>query len=120
MNGGVAKVWLKILLRDFDAAELAAQAELLGRAAGEVMRQFPGAKIEIDVQRQYRNMADGLVREPRAAATPRGLRRLGRTPKRTIAAAERTARPDGTGAAHAESVLRRIQSAFAPEMALFG
>ena len=85
ISGGVAEVRLKILLRDFDAAELAAQAELLERAAGEVMREFPGAKIEIDVQRQYRNMADGLAREPRAAGyAEEALKRLGRTPKRTI------------------------------------
>jgi len=76
---------MKILLRDFDASQLSAQAELLQRAAGEAMREFPGAKIEIAVQRQYRNMAEGLVREPRAVAyAEEALNRLGRTPKRTI------------------------------------
>jgi tripeptide aminopeptidase len=49
------------------------------------MREFPGAKIEIAIQRQYRNMAEGLAREPRAAAyAEEALNRLGRTPKRTI------------------------------------
>ncbi len=83
--GGVAEVRLKILLRDFDAAQLSAQAELLEHVAGEVMREFPGAKIKISIQRQYRNMAEGLAREPRAAAyAEEALKRLGRTPKRTI------------------------------------
>jgi tripeptide aminopeptidase len=83
--GGVAEVRLKILLRDFDAAQLAAQAELLQRAADEVMREFPAAKIEIAIQRQYRNMAEGLVREPRAAAyAEEALKKLGRAAKRTI------------------------------------
>ncbi|MGA2060651.1 MAG: peptidase T [Thermoguttaceae bacterium] len=83
--GGVAEVRLKILLRDFDAAALSAQAELLERAAGEVMREFPGARIEIAIQRQYRNMAEGLVREPRAVAyAEEALKRLGRVAKRTI------------------------------------
>jgi tripeptide aminopeptidase len=83
--GGVAEVRMKILLRDFDAAQLSVQAELLQRAAGEVMREFPGAKIEITIQRQYRNMAEGLAREPRAAAyAEEALNRLGRAPKRTI------------------------------------
>ncbi|MGD0516105.1 MAG: peptidase T [Thermoguttaceae bacterium] len=83
--GGVAEVRMKILLRDFDASQLSAQAELLERAAEEVMREFPGAKIEIAIQRQYRNMAEGLAREPRAAAyAEEALNRLGRTPKRTI------------------------------------
>ncbi len=85
IGGGVAEARLKILLRDFDAAQLSAQAELLDRAAREVMREFPGAKIEIDIQRQYRNMAEGLAREPRAAGyAEEALRRLGRTAKRTI------------------------------------
>jgi tripeptide aminopeptidase len=85
MAGGVAEVHMKILLRDFDAAALSAQAELLKRAANEVMREFPGAKIEIAIQRQYRNMAEGLVREPRAVAyAEEALKRLGRVAKRTI------------------------------------
>jgi tripeptide aminopeptidase len=85
MAGGVAEVRLKILLRDFDAAALSAQAELLKRAANDVMREYPGAKIEIEIERQYRNMAEGLVREPRAAAyAEEALKRLGRVAKRTI------------------------------------
>jgi tripeptide aminopeptidase len=76
---------MKILLRDFDTAALSIQAELLQRAAEAVMREFPGAKIEIAVQRQYRNMAEGLAREPRAAAcAEEALNRLGRAAKRTI------------------------------------
>jgi tripeptide aminopeptidase len=83
--GGVAEVRMKILLRDFDTAALSIQAELLQRAAEAVMREFPGAKIEIAVQRQYRNMAEGLAREPRAAAcAEEALNRLGRAAKRTI------------------------------------
>lgn len=85
ITGGVAEVRLKILLRDFDAAQLAAQAELLDRAAEAVMREFPAAKIETVIRRQYRNMAEGLAREPRAAAyAEEALKRLGRTAKRTI------------------------------------
>jgi len=85
ITGGVAKMRLKILLRDFDAAKLAAQAELLDRAAEAVMREFPGAKIQTVIQRQYRNMAEGLVREPRAVAyAEEALKKLGREAKRTI------------------------------------
>jgi tripeptide aminopeptidase len=85
MAGGVNEVRLKILLRDFDAAQLSAQAAMLKQAAGEVMREFPGAKIEIDVRCQYRNMAEGLSLEPRAAGyAEEALKRLGRTAKLTI------------------------------------
>jgi tripeptide aminopeptidase len=85
MAGGVAAVRFKILLRDFDAAELAGQADLLRGIAASVMREYPAAKIDVAVERQYRNMAEGLLAEPRAAAyAEEALRRLGRTAERTI------------------------------------
>jgi len=85
IHGGVAEVKLRIILRDFDAANLDYQAELLRLAAEATMREFPRAKIDLDVRKQYRNVAEGLAREPRAVAlAEEALRRLGRTPKRTI------------------------------------
>ena len=47
--------------------------------------EFPAAEITVDVERQYRNMAEGLAREPRAVAyAQQALAALGRTPKLTI------------------------------------
>ena len=84
MAGGVAEVKLKILLRDFDAAKLQQQAELLQEAAAATMAEFPEAKIDVDVRPQYRNMAEGLRREPRAVAfAEEALKRLGRVARRT-------------------------------------
>lgn len=83
--GGVAEVKLKILLRDFDAAALVGQADRLRTIAAAVMQDFPAAKIDVAIERQYRNMAEGLAREPRAVAyAEEALRRLGRTAKQTI------------------------------------
>lgn len=83
--GGVGEITLKIILRDFDTPRLSDQAELLRVAAAESQKKFPGSAIEIEVTPQYRNMADGLAREPRAAAfAKQALERLGRTPKLTI------------------------------------
>ena len=49
------------------------------------MREFPAAKIDVAIERQYRNMAEGLIAEPRAVAyAEEALRRLGRTAKQTI------------------------------------
>ena len=49
------------------------------------MEQFPGSAIEVRIVPQYRNMADGLAREPRAVEYARqAFQRLGRTPKLTI------------------------------------
>jgi tripeptide aminopeptidase len=84
VEGGVAEVTLKVLLRDFDTAALATHADLLRAAALETSRQFPGIHIEVDVQTQYRNLADGLAREPRAVEFARTAHtRLGRTARTT-------------------------------------
>jgi tripeptide aminopeptidase len=85
IQGGVGEVKLKILLRDFDAARLVELADRLRSTADAVSRDFPGAKIAVRIDRQYRNMAEGLAREPRAVACAQeALRRLGRTAKLTI------------------------------------
>jgi tripeptide aminopeptidase len=85
VEGGVAEVSMRILLRDFDAAVLEQLAERLRGAARESERQFPGSSIEVAITRQYRNMAEGLAREPRAVDfARRALERLGRTPRLTI------------------------------------
>ena len=83
--GGVGEVKIKILLRDFDAAALEGLAERLRRIGEEVMREFPAANVSVAIERQYRNMAEGLLREPRAVSyAEEALRRLGRTGSRTI------------------------------------
>lgn len=85
IQGGVGEVKLKVLLRDFDAAKLAEQAERLHAAAAAVERDFPATKIDVRIERQYRNMAEGLAREPRAVAyAQQALQKLGRTTKLTI------------------------------------
>ncbi|HUT08969.1 MAG TPA: peptidase T [Thermoguttaceae bacterium] len=85
IGGGVGEVRLRILLRDFDTARLAEQAELLNGAAAATEREFPGAKIDVNVTKQYRNMSQGLTKEPRAVAhAEEALKRLGRTGQRTI------------------------------------
>ena len=82
--GGVPETRLKVLLRDFDAAKLEERAELLRRTAAALMQEYPAAKIDVTIQRQYRNMAEGLPREPRAVGhAVEALRRLGRSPELT-------------------------------------
>lgn len=82
--GGVAETKLKILLRDFDAAKLEELADRIRQTASAVLRDYPAAHIDVAVEKQYRNMAEGLVREPRAAAfAEEALKRLGRTAEKT-------------------------------------
>jgi tripeptide aminopeptidase len=85
IEGGVAEVKIKILLRDFDTAGLAGKAELIRKAASEVEVEFPRSQLEVQVTKQYRNLGDGLAREPRAVAyAQEAYKRLGREAKLTI------------------------------------
>jgi tripeptide aminopeptidase len=84
VQGGVAEVVLKILLRDFQTARLQEQAELLRGIARQVEAEVPGVQVRVDVTAQYRNMAEGLTKEPRAVAyAQRAFERLGRSAKLT-------------------------------------
>jgi tripeptide aminopeptidase len=85
MEGGVAEATLRILLRDFETPRLADRAELLRSIARTITAEYPQASIDVTVTPQYRNMADGLAKEPRALAyAQEAMRRAGVEPKLTI------------------------------------
>ncbi len=85
IQGGVAEVVIKVLLRDFDTPALARHALRLRRIASTVEEEIEGARFEIQVSPQYRNMADGLQREPRAVDfASQAHARLGRAVRVTI------------------------------------
>jgi tripeptide aminopeptidase len=68
IEGGVAQATIGLLLRDFVTAKLSEQADLL-RAIGQTIEaEFPQAKVEVAIAKQYRNMAEGVAKEPRAMA----------------------------------------------------
>ena len=59
--------------------------KLLRNLAQAVEREIAGVKLDIQVQPQYRNMAEGLQREPRAVQFAQEAHaRLGRTAQLTI------------------------------------
>ena len=70
IEGGVAEVTIRILLRDFETANLAEYAGWLRELAGKSAAEFPGSAIDVKIVEQYRNMQEGLAREPRAVASP--------------------------------------------------
>jgi tripeptide aminopeptidase len=85
IEGGVAETTIRVLLRDFDTERLADRVEVLRAAARTVTTEYPQASIEVQVAKQYRNMADGLKKEPRAVAfAEEAMRRAGLEPKLTI------------------------------------
>jgi tripeptide aminopeptidase len=85
IEGGVAEVTMRILLRDFDTPKLADKADVLRQTARLLLAEHPRARIDVKVTPQYRNMADGLGKEPRAVPfAEEAMRRAGLQPKRTI------------------------------------
>lgn len=85
IHGGVAEVTLQLILRDFETSRLGDLAARLEEAARHVRGKIPGIQCEINVQPQYRNLADGLRKEPRAVQyAQEAHQRLGRVPRLTI------------------------------------
>ncbi len=66
IEGGVPEVKIRILLRSFVTAELKEQAKMLKNVASTLMAEFPRAKVNVKVTKQYRNMLEHLQKEPRA------------------------------------------------------
>jgi tripeptide aminopeptidase len=85
IEGGVGEAKLHLLLRDFETPNLAGEADLLREIARHLMIEFPSAKIDVDVRPQYRNMRDGIAKEPRAIRfADQAVRRAGLEPKHLI------------------------------------
>ena len=82
IEGGVGETKIHFLMRDFDTSKLAEQAELL-RSIGRLLEvEYPAAKVKVDVVKQYRNMADGVKKEPRAMQFAiEAMKRAGFEPK---------------------------------------
>ena len=82
IEGGVGSVKIGFLLRDFDTANLAIEAEVLHQIARQIEREYPEAKVKVETRKQYRNMRDGIAKEPRAIQYAEiATRRAGLEPK---------------------------------------
>ena len=85
LEGGVAEASVRILLRDFETANLGEFARLLESIAQGLQSRHPRAQIEVKTRAQYRNMRDGLEKEPRALPKAvAAMRACGLEPKLTI------------------------------------
>jgi tripeptide aminopeptidase len=82
MEGGVAEVNINFILRDFDTAKLAVEAEILREIGRQIEREYPEANVLVETRKQYRNMRDGIAKEPRAVKFAEvATRRAGLEPK---------------------------------------
>jgi tripeptide aminopeptidase len=85
IEGGVAETAIKILLRDFDTPKLADHKAVLEAIARTITAEYPEVVVDVTVTPQYRNMADGLAKEPRALGyAEKAMKRAGLEPKITI------------------------------------
>ena len=64
IEGGIASASCKVLLRDFDTNKLDEYYDLLESTCNEVQTEVPGVAFNLERQRQYRNMADALLKMP--------------------------------------------------------
>lgn len=82
LEGEEAKSTLKFLLRDFESDGLKKQEEILKGIIAEVQILHPKARIELQITESYRNMRDGLLKDPRILETVwEAVRRTGIEPK---------------------------------------
>ncbi|SRR6056297_2491509 len=66
IHGGVGRAEVTLILRSFDEADLTEYAETLRTTAARVVGQTPGVRADVEVRRQYRNLAEGLRDVPEA------------------------------------------------------
>jgi tripeptide aminopeptidase len=64
LTGGASCAQLHAIARDFDEDRLREHLELFERTANQVLAEHPRARVEIDVQRQYRNMRSYIEAVP--------------------------------------------------------
>lgn len=82
IEGGVPETKIRILLRSFVTAELKEQAKVLKNIAATLEAEFPGAKVDVSIKKQYRNMIEYFEKEPRAVPlAEQAIRNAGLTPK---------------------------------------
>jgi tripeptide aminopeptidase len=84
LTGSSAQAQLRAILRDFDEDKLDGYVDLLRGTAADVVGSAPGAELEFEVRRQYRNMRRYVEADPEVvAAAEAALREEGIEPVRT-------------------------------------
>ena len=80
MQAGVDRTSVRLIVRDFDTAELKKKAVLLASLAEQTVSRFDGARVEVSIEEQYRNMREVLDRHPAVVEHAReAMRRAGLT-----------------------------------------
>jgi tripeptide aminopeptidase len=82
MKASVERTSVKLIIRDFKTSALKDKEELVERLAREACAAFPGARVEVAAEEQYRNMREVLDQQPHIAEYAReAIRRTGLEPR---------------------------------------
>ena len=85
IQGALEKASVGLILRDHNTELLATYAEKLHAIARQVVEAYPGARYEIEIQEQYRNMKEILKDVPFVAQyAAQAMKEVGLTPKHAI------------------------------------
>jgi len=68
LDGGAGAAQIRVIVRDFDEALLESHVELLRSTAERTVASHPGAKLDFQLVRQYRNMHEYVRRDPEVVA----------------------------------------------------
>lgn len=66
--GTVEETTIRFIIRDFDTAKLSDHAQVIRQTLDSVLQHFPGARGEVDVKEQYRNMKEVLDQHPQVVS----------------------------------------------------
>jgi tripeptide aminopeptidase len=80
MTAAVDRTSVGFIVRDFETAGLRTKEAMLESLARQVASQFPGARVEVAIEEQYRNMREVIERHPNVVEHAReAMRRAGVT-----------------------------------------
>jgi tripeptide aminopeptidase len=80
MQAGVDRTSVRFIVRDFETAGLKEKEELLASLAEQTVSRFDGARVEVSIEEQYRNMREVLDQHPEVVGHAReAIRRAGLT-----------------------------------------
>ena len=81
MEASVDRTTVTLIVRDFVTARLREKEDMLRRHAAEAAAEFPGTRVDIRINEQYRNMREVLDRYPEIVEHARAaIRRAGLEP----------------------------------------
>lgn len=82
ISGGIETTTIKFLIRDFEEDGLKEKETMLQKLAERVVKRYPKAKLEFEVEESYRNMRFKLDEDPKVVENAmEAVRRAGVEPK---------------------------------------